>query len=393
MHNPKITVIIPTRERADVLQAALQTVTSQDYDNLEILVSDNAGRDTTKELVFGTGDKRVRWEFALNHVSDGWVTIIGDDDGLLPGAIRAVAEVIRSTDVDAIRSKVCSYYWPSSTGEKFGRLSIPLGVGSEIRKSRVWLKRVISGLSSYGELPMLYNGGYINVTALQTLRSNTGEVYRSCIPDVYSAVALASVLDHYVYLHEPTAINGASKHSTGTSTFAAKDGQVDGSPAAEFVAEGNMPFHADVPLCADGTYPPSIQALVLESYLQSAILRSFSDRPVYAEQLRNILATSGNRAKEINAWGKIFAKQHSLDFTKIKLASRVTRIHRNAQGLIRQFSRELTSLALGSSELPITNVHDASIVAGKTLLARPSIFRIYWRLASRILEKSFAKLK
>jgi hypothetical protein len=27
------------------------------------------------------------WEFALSHVEKGYVTFVGDDDGLLPGAI------------------------------------------------------------------------------------------------------------------------------------------------------------------------------------------------------------------------------------------------------------------------------------------------------------------
>ena len=100
MAKPKITVIIPTRERCDVLEKSLQTVTSQDYENLDIIVSDNFSSDGTEDLVRSIDDKRVRylntgqrismshnWEFALSHVSDGWVTMIGDNDGL-PFPIR-----------------------------------------------------------------------------------------------------------------------------------------------------------------------------------------------------------------------------------------------------------------------------------------------------------------
>ena len=33
------------------------------------------------------------WEFALGFVPDGWVTIIGDDDALLPGALKRVSGI------------------------------------------------------------------------------------------------------------------------------------------------------------------------------------------------------------------------------------------------------------------------------------------------------------
>ena len=93
MRDPKITVIIPTRERCDVLEKSLQTVTTQDYDNLQIIVSDNFSNDGTEDIVRSTHDSRVKyvntgkrlsmshnWEFALSHVTEGWVTIIGDDE-------------------------------------------------------------------------------------------------------------------------------------------------------------------------------------------------------------------------------------------------------------------------------------------------------------------------
>src|SRR5690606_25949425 len=94
---PKITVIIPTRERCDVFVSALKTVTGQNYDDLEILVSDNFSQDATEEVARQSNDPRVRylntgrrlsmahnWEFALEHATGDWVTIVGDDDGLLP---------------------------------------------------------------------------------------------------------------------------------------------------------------------------------------------------------------------------------------------------------------------------------------------------------------------
>jgi len=41
MSEPKITVIIPTRERCDVLGKTLETVLAQDYERVQVIVSDN----------------------------------------------------------------------------------------------------------------------------------------------------------------------------------------------------------------------------------------------------------------------------------------------------------------------------------------------------------------
>src|SRR2546421_723250 len=130
MTNPKITVIIPTRERCDVLGKTLATVVAQDYEAIEILVSDNFSADETR------------------------------------------------------------------------------ATGIEARPSAEWLARVLRGRASYPALPMLYNGGFVAHKVIARIRDVTGSVYRSSIPDVYAAVAIASVTQTYLFSHAPLAING-----------------------------------------------------------------------------------------------------------------------------------------------------------------------------------------
>ena len=50
-NNQHFTVVIPTRERYDMLEYALRTCVMQDYDNLDIIVSDNFSQDRTREVV------------------------------------------------------------------------------------------------------------------------------------------------------------------------------------------------------------------------------------------------------------------------------------------------------------------------------------------------------
>ena len=89
----KFTIVIPTRERADTLAHTLANVVLQDYGNFQILVSDNASDDDTREVVqsFTRTHNNIRyintnqrlsmshnWEFALSHIDDGWVIFLGE---------------------------------------------------------------------------------------------------------------------------------------------------------------------------------------------------------------------------------------------------------------------------------------------------------------------------
>jgi hypothetical protein len=398
MSEPKITVVIPTRERCDVLEHSLRTACAQDYGRLEILVSDNWSGDQTEEIVRSNRDRRIRylntgrrvsmshnWEFALSHVSDGWVTIIGDDDALLPGALAKVARIVRETGARAVRSSICAYTWPSLTGTKSGRLNVPLQTGLEIRGSRRWIAKVLRGRANYPDLPMLYSGGFVDVEVLNAIKRKTTDLYRSCIPDVYSAVSIASMMDTYVYLREPLAINGASRHSTGTSHFSTAAAPA-WSPARQYASEANLPFHPDVPLRGDGDYPVSLQALFYESYLQAEPLLGTSAVD-HGEQLRVILATAGKHRGAVEDWGRLFAARHGLDFDAARSSAAKLRTLLGLRAYAHRAISLLNTWGIGSKEFPIGNVYDASVVAGAVRHLDVGWLRNLWRLSKRLRER------
>lgn len=61
--NPRFTVIIPTKDRADYLYHTLKTCAFQDYDNLEILVSDDGSFDHTREIIEEASSKDPRIKY------------------------------------------------------------------------------------------------------------------------------------------------------------------------------------------------------------------------------------------------------------------------------------------------------------------------------------------
>lgn len=374
--SPKFTVIIPTRERADVLRLCLRTVTSQNYDNLEILVSDNHSADNTEQVVREANDPRIRyvntgkrlsmshnWEFAISHVSDGWITVLGDDDGLLPDSLRKVAVLISTSDVQAIRSAVCNYIWPAASRNHVGELHLPLRRGVEVRQSARWLADVIHGRRHYFNLPMLYNGGYVETSAINKLRERGMPLYRSCIPDVYSAFAIASVIDRYLYSYEPLAMSGTSHHSYGTACLTPKDDASD-SARMKFLSEENIALHSFIPRCDDGKNPASVQALVYESYLQTEFLRPQSSDVTPAQQLSLILAEGGQESASVYAWAQKFAAQHGLAMPPMRSedAAKAARTFE-----FRHRWRDPQYYIYGSDRCPIRDVCEASATAARLL--------------------------
>lgn len=103
MSEAKVTVAIPTYNRAWLLKASLESVLAQDYSDFRIVVLDNASDDDTEAVVrsFADRDQRVtyvrnetnigmlrNWNRAIDVNSSPYLSIFHDDDVMLPGFIR-----------------------------------------------------------------------------------------------------------------------------------------------------------------------------------------------------------------------------------------------------------------------------------------------------------------
>jgi len=67
---PLVSVCVPTRNRVELLRESLATIVKQDYEPLEILISDNASDDGTEELCrkLQATDRRVRYVRQLRNI-------------------------------------------------------------------------------------------------------------------------------------------------------------------------------------------------------------------------------------------------------------------------------------------------------------------------------------
>jgi hypothetical protein len=185
------------------------------------------------------------FEFGLSRVSEGFVLFLGDDDGLLPGAIRRVNTIVEKTGVRAITSGIAQYVWPNYPDENVrNKMSWSIREDVEIRRSSEWIRNVLSFKPLYTfDLPGLYCG-FVRIDTINSMKKN-GVFFRSQTPDAYSAFACAVALDIYAFSHRPFAIHGASGRSNGASYFHKQDK----SESNKFFAENTIPFHPMLKVC------------------------------------------------------------------------------------------------------------------------------------------------
>ncbi len=118
---PKVSVIIPTIGRPRYLPAAIRSVLAQDYENLEILVSDNAADPPvclrefesameTRAIVLRRLERRKEFSEHLNSCLEAatgeYAMILSDDDLLGPGFVTAAVLCMESQpDVGVVLSE------------------------------------------------------------------------------------------------------------------------------------------------------------------------------------------------------------------------------------------------------------------------------------------------
>jgi hypothetical protein len=316
----KFNVIVPTRERADTLIHCLRTLVAQEYDNFDIIVSDNFSQDGTKDMVASFSDRRIKylntgkrvsmthnWEFALSHVTEGWVMILGDDDGLYPWALRTLNKRINEHKVEAVWSSFGSFLWPGHFEDCMrGVLSVPLTDSAKLKRSKTELERLFSGRSLDRGLPWLYAGGAASINLINRLRDANGRFFCSQVPDIYSAVALASATQNYLSVETPIALSGASKHSNGTAWVRTKT-QEGGGPIPLLKPEGNIPFHDSL------VSGKSFHLTWYEAYLQSWHIHQGALGITLSEQLKIALkAASPEDLKNIQEQCRTIAAKNGV---------------------------------------------------------------------------------
>lgn len=233
---PFFSVIIPQKDRAEYLVHTVKTCMIQDYPNFEIIVSDDCSEDNSVEVVeeLAKRDARIRlfahkkhlgmrdnFEFALNQVKPGYVIALGGDDGLTPGCIWRMYEILKETKRQLLTWTPAGFSYPEK-GDERNIFLVPRKkrCGVKILKSSDFLNKIAHTFQyQIDECPMFYMKGVVSTELVERVKSRTADhsFYYCPTPDGFSGVVLAGEVEDYAFTYEPLSITGSTYKSQGAN--------------------------------------------------------------------------------------------------------------------------------------------------------------------------------
>ena len=381
---PLFSVIIPQKDRAEYLVHTLKTCMIQDYPNFEIIVSDDCSVDNSVEVVRELMEKdsriklfahkchlgmRDNFEFALNQVRPGYVIALGGDDGLVPGCIWRMYEILVSTRVSLLTWIPANFSYPEdgSTQNIFYIRRCKNRKVKLCRSEELLNKLAKTFLYQIDETPMFYMKGVVATDLIERVKSRTSDhsFYYCPTPDGFSGVVLAGEVETYAFTYEPLSIGGTTIKSQGRNYQRIDD---KSKKEARQFFEDNVRRTMHVEL-ASQPYSPLVTLMTADYLLTARDLPGWPGKfePFTFDVLLRASFKLLERApfenevlvRELNILKKI-AEQHDLldlFYDLLKKTKRKVVREKNVYGFLITHSIRFEGSSLG-----INNIYDASLV-------------------------------
>ena len=122
---PLVSIGLPTFNGAATLARAIESALSQDYENLELVVFDNASTDETEAICLAAAQQNSKVKYfrrqtnlgaianfreVLDHSSGEFFMWLGDDDWIDPSYVARCLEVLNEHPDYALVSGEAKYY-------------------------------------------------------------------------------------------------------------------------------------------------------------------------------------------------------------------------------------------------------------------------------------------
>lgn len=226
---PFFSIVIPTRNRPKLFQEALQSALLQEFDDFEVVVSNNSSdkdtpaiiemfRDNPHLLTFRPDENLSmpeHWEFATRKAHGRFVLVLTDRSVLKRHALKTIHAAICSSTQDVL---VCSWRWSlfdDSLNLEFA--DNPVAQAGEVFSlpSRGIIQNFASGLPRYlYELPRGLNSCYRHDLA-DEIRGKHGALFFPASPDFTSAFLLLSRAENILFLDSALFISQGLEVSNG----------------------------------------------------------------------------------------------------------------------------------------------------------------------------------
>ena len=244
----KFSVLLPTRNRLDLLSRAIETVRRQDYHDWEIIVSDNYSEENIADYILSLGDERIKyfrtdsfvpvtdnWNNAIEKSDGDYVIMLGDDDGLMAGYFSTLFNLIEKFDSpDFIYTNAFLYAYPGVLP------GVPEGFLKTYYRREIfqsayepfWLEKhkammfVQSSLNFRVTFDYNMQFSLVSRKIIEEMKLY-GSFYQSPYPDYYASNAIMFKAERILVVPEPLVTIGISPKSFGYYYF--NDAEADGN--------------------------------------------------------------------------------------------------------------------------------------------------------------------
>jgi len=229
----KYSILIPTRNGINYLPYAIESVLKQKNKNFELIVSDNYSKDGTWDYLQTLNDPRLivtkpanelsmpaHYEYILSQSSGEWITILGDDDAVMPSYFDELDKLnFNQLNIEAIATRRAYYFWPGCE-DIYDDCVVYYQARSVKKKKSSKLNLFLSlcSISLYTDMPQLYTTGIVHRKLVDKIKDKSrGNFFFGTSPDVYSAAVLALTSNKYLRVEKPLFWVGTSPKSIGLS--------------------------------------------------------------------------------------------------------------------------------------------------------------------------------
>lgn len=324
----KFSVLLPTRNRAELLRYAIESVRRQDYDDWEIIVADNDSQDDTESYVQSLADARIgyvrtqrflsvtdNWNRALAQCGGDYFVMLGDDDCLLPGYFGTLAPLVRQYRLpELVYVQALQYAYP---GVMPGQLSGFVQTGycefMEGRSEPFLLPEPEARNAIAKALSLRFSFGFnmqhslVSRVAMERLRY-AGPFFQSPYPDYYATTATLLTSRSVLVVPQSLVAIGISPKSFGYYYFTGRE--AEGTALLNNMDSSSVPSHVRSRLLPGSALITSwyvAMACIEHNFGRKYGVRVDTDRYRFLQVLHINRSTGNDAMREL--WAKLTAAE------------------------------------------------------------------------------------
>ena len=186
-NKPKYSIMIPVNNVINYLPGTIDSVISQDYDNYELIISDDSSIDGTAEYVDTLSHPAIRvihtprrmttsehFDWVLTHAKGEWCIFVGGDDGLQPYFFTLadkLTDIATTKNIRAIASRRAYFFW-NGCQPVYGDVAVSYSAEKKVYvcNSKKEALKALCKKKDYFELSQMYTTSLFHTSLIDDIR-------------------------------------------------------------------------------------------------------------------------------------------------------------------------------------------------------------------------------